>query len=327
MPAAARCRTGDSCMKSSASGASLLLTAAVMVTVALACLPRRGQRPKRSAPARGADGRLRDRVTRQRTAGSCPESGSVTGLRDVRDNGKPQPLTVFSRGGSNPSRSSPCWIGGGSMRRNVGRRLEKAAEEFVRRLGPEDQARIGTFAERIQIQPEGFTNDQRRRCSRSLPVRSVRSPGRLPLWNAVDEAITALRGQEGRETIVLVFSDGGDAPNAGFKKPLSIADVMRSAQQEDVMVCTQESACRRPFSRARGGGWDRRPGRRHDIAAARPWSGHDCRRRRRRLLRADASGRSGLHVRPRRGRTAPAVCARLRIRPGWTTRCTSSTSA
>jgi VWFA-related protein len=118
----------------------------------------------------------------------------------------------------------------GSMRGNV-RLVEQAAEEFVRRLRPEDKARIGTFAERIDIQPEGFTSDQEALLSVLRPDRLVTGP--TPLWNALDEAVAALRGQEGRK-VVLVFSDGGDAP-VGLKNR-SIVDVMRSAQQDDVMV-------------------------------------------------------------------------------------------
>jgi VWFA-related protein len=77
---------------------------------------------------------------------------------EIRDNGKPQPLTVFSRE-VQPITVVTMLDRSGSMRGNVGL-VEKAAQEFVRRLGPEDKARIGTFAERIQIQPEGFTNDR-----------------------------------------------------------------------------------------------------------------------------------------------------------------------
>ena len=166
MPAAARCRTGDSCMKSSASGASLLLTAAVMVTVALAA-PASQQQPTFRTGARTVavyatvtdkDGRLMPDLERD--------------VFEIRDNGKPQPLTVFSRE-VQPITVVTMLDRSGSMRGNVGL-VEKAAEEFVRRLGPEDKARIGTFAERIQIQPEGFTNDR----EALLQVLAVRSAGR-----------------------------------------------------------------------------------------------------------------------------------------------------
>jgi VWFA-related protein len=165
---------------------------------------------------------------------------------EVRDSGKPQPLTVFSRE-VQPITVVTMLDRSGSMRGNVGL-VEKAAEEFVRRLGPDDKARIGTFAERIEIQPEEFSSDRETLLQVLRSDRPVTGP--TPLWNAVDEAIAALRGQEGRK-IVLVFSDGGDAPNAGLKNR-TIMDVMRSAQQDDVMVYA--IGLQTTVLRGRGGG-------------------------------------------------------------------------
>jgi VWFA-related protein len=120
----------------------------------------------------------------------------------------------------------------GSMRGNFGL-VERAAGEFVGRLGSDDKARIGSFADRIEIQPEAFTTDRQEllRVLRSdMPVT-----GPTPLWNALDQAITAVREQEGRK-VVLVFSDGSDAPGNFAFNNRSVMDVMRRAQQEDVMV-------------------------------------------------------------------------------------------
>jgi VWFA-related protein len=214
----------DSSMKSSLSGVPVLLVGAACVTLTLATHASQQQPTFRSgaktvavyATVTDKDGRLIPDLERD--------------VFEIRDNGKPQPLTVFSRE-VQPITVVTMLDRSGSMRGNVGL-VEKAAEEFVRRLGPEDKARIGTFAERIEIQPEGFTSDREALLQVLRSDRPVTGP--TPLWNAVDEAINSLRGQEGRK-IVLVFSDGGDAPNAGFKNR-SIMDVMRSAQQEDVMV-------------------------------------------------------------------------------------------
>ena len=150
---------------------------------------------------------------------------------EVRDNGKPQRLTVFSND-IQPITVVMMLDRSGSMRGNFGL-VEHAAEEFVRRLRPDDKMRIGTFSERIVIQPEGFTSDQQEL------LGILRSPlpvtGPTPLWNALDEAIGAVRDQEGRK-VVLVFSDGGDAPGNMRFNNRSIMDVMQRAQKEDVMV-------------------------------------------------------------------------------------------
>ncbi len=150
---------------------------------------------------------------------------------EVRDNGKPQPITVFSNE-VQPISVVIMLDRSGSMRGNVGL-VEHAAEEFVQRLGPGDAARIGTFADRIEIRPETFTSDK------EALLRILRSgvpvTGPTPLWNATDQAIAALREREGRK-VILLFSDGGDAPSNFRLSNRSIMDVMRRAQQEDVMV-------------------------------------------------------------------------------------------
>ena len=150
---------------------------------------------------------------------------------EIRDNGKPQPLTVFSTD-VQPVSVVMMLDRSGSMRGNV-RLVEQAAEAFVNNLGPGDAARIGTFADRIIIQPEGFTSDKGgllRILRSDLPVT-----GPTPLWNAISEAIAALKEREGRK-VVLVFSDGGDAPATFTVNNSSIMDAMRDAQQDDVMV-------------------------------------------------------------------------------------------
>ncbi|HEU4937193.1 MAG TPA: VWA domain-containing protein [Vicinamibacterales bacterium] len=149
---------------------------------------------------------------------------------EIRDEGKPQPITVFSTE-VQPVSVVMMLDHSGSMRGNVGL-VEHAAEAFIKSLGPGDTARIGTFAERIVIQPESFTSDQ------GTLIRILRSGqpviGPTPLWNALGMAVEALRGREGRK-VVLVFSDGGDAPNMSLNNR-SIMDVMRDAQRDDVMV-------------------------------------------------------------------------------------------
>jgi VWFA-related protein len=166
---------------------------------------------------------------------------------EVRDNGKPQPITVFS------NEIQPITIvvmldRSGSMRGNFGL-VARAAAEFVARLGPDDKARIGAFADRIEIQPEAFTSNREELLSILRSDMPVTGP--TPLWNALDEAVTALREQEGRK-VVLVFSDGGDAPSNFSLHNRSVMDVMRRAQQEDVMVYAiglQTTVIRQPGSR------------------------------------------------------------------------------
>jgi Ca-activated chloride channel homolog len=150
---------------------------------------------------------------------------------EIRDGGKPQPLTVFSND-VQPITVVMMLDRSSSMRGNFVL-VERAAEQFVRRLGPDDKARVGSFADQIVIQPEEFTSDQQALLKTLRSEMPVTGP--TPLWNAIDQAMAALRGQTARK-VVLVFSDGGDAPMNFKFNNRSIMDVMRGAQQEDVMV-------------------------------------------------------------------------------------------
>jgi VWFA-related protein len=150
---------------------------------------------------------------------------------EVRDSGKSQPLTVFS------AEVQPITVvmlldRSGSMRANF-RLVEAAGEAFVRRLDPTDRARIGSFANKIQIDPPDFTSD------REELIRILRSnlqpEGPTPLWNAVDAAITNLLPHDGRR-VVLVFTDGMDNPGNFKLNNASVMDVMRRAQEQNVMV-------------------------------------------------------------------------------------------
>ena len=150
---------------------------------------------------------------------------------EIYDNGKLQATTVFS------SELQPITIvmmldRSGSMRGNF-RLVEAAAEAFVRRLRPDDKARIGSFAGRIQVDPEDFTSDQEQ-LIRILRTE-LQQEGPTPLWNAVNVAITSLLPQQGRR-VVLIFTDGEDNPmNFKFNNQ-SVMDVMDRAQRENVMV-------------------------------------------------------------------------------------------
>ena len=166
---------------------------------------------------------------------------------EIRDGGKPQPLTVFANE-VQPISLVMLLDRSGSMRGNNGL-VAEAAAAFVERLGPGDRARIGSFADRIEIAPPAFTED--RVVLRSILEATAMVTGPTPLWNAVDEGLEALHGQAGRK-VVLVFSDGGNAPATVGSGNRSLFDVMRRAQQDDVMIYA--IGLQTTTLRARGGG-------------------------------------------------------------------------
>ncbi len=149
----------------------------------------------------------------------------------VLDNGKPQELTLFAND-IQPITVVMLLDRSVSMVRNF-QLVEKAAEQFVLAMLPGDKARVGSFSNRIQLDPRDFTSDK------DELIRILRSElqeeGPTPLWNAVNVGITALLRQPGRR-VVLVFTDGMDSPLSFGARNTSLKDLMKRAGEEDVMV-------------------------------------------------------------------------------------------
>ena len=148
----------------------------------------------------------------------------------IDDEGKRQELTLFANE-VQPITVVMLLDRSTSMRGNFGL-VEKAAEAFVEVMLPADKARIGSFSDRIQVDPRDFTSDHGE-LFRILQTE-LQFEGPTPLWNAVNVGITSLLHQQGRR-VVLVFTDGMDAPMGGSRNN-SLKDVMRRAEEEDVMV-------------------------------------------------------------------------------------------
>jgi Ca-activated chloride channel homolog len=176
---------------------------------------------------------------------------------EVYDNGRLQPITVF-QSGMQPITVVMLLDRSGSMAVNF-KLVEAAAAQFVTRMLPEDKARVGSFATRIQIDPRDFTSSH----ADLLRILSteLQPAGPTPLWNAVNVGITSLLRQDGRR-VILVFTDGMDLPMN--RNAVSLSDVMKRAQEEDVMVYAIGLASRIPTGRGRGsqrGGAGRSSGR------------------------------------------------------------------
>jgi Ca-activated chloride channel family protein len=149
----------------------------------------------------------------------------------IFDNGKPQPLTLFAND-IQPITVVILLDRSGSMRSKFAL-VEEAAEQFVAAMLPTDKARIGSFSNRIQVDPRDFTSDH----DELLKIlrTELQEEGPTPLWNAVNVGITALLHQQGRR-VILVFTDGVDSPMNFSNTNNSLKDVMKRAEEEDVMV-------------------------------------------------------------------------------------------
>jgi len=149
----------------------------------------------------------------------------------VDDNGKPQPIAVFAND-IQPITVVMMLDRSGSMQANF-ELVEKAAEYFVDDMLPADKARIGSFSNRIEVDPRDFSSDKEE--LRHILKTELQDPGPTPLWNAMGVGMTALLHQTGRR-VILVFTDGMDRPMNGRSNNLSLKDVSRRADEEDVMV-------------------------------------------------------------------------------------------
>ena len=149
----------------------------------------------------------------------------------VADNGKAQTLTTFAND-IQPITAIVLLDRSSSMKPNFDLEAQ-GAEAFVRAMGGDDKLRIGSFSNQVQIDPPDFSSDKD--ALLRILRTSLQEPGPTPLWNAVNAGIDKLLLEKGRR-VVVVFTDGVDMPMnfAGHNK--SLKDVMKRAEEDDVMI-------------------------------------------------------------------------------------------
>ena len=151
---------------------------------------------------------------------------------EVRDEGKPQPITQFDNT-PQPIRLVVMLDVSGSMEGNL-QLLREAADELFTRLRPDDVARVGSFGFDVDV-GAGFTHDLRE--LRAALPRSIATDAPTPLYRAVDEAITTFGSDKEMRSVVLVLSDGKDSGPISFRQRyVSQAEVIDRARREEVMV-------------------------------------------------------------------------------------------
>src|SRR5207244_5317792 len=144
----------------------------------------------------------------------------------VLENGQPQDLTLFAND-IQPITVVILLDRSGSMRANF-TLVADAAGQFVAAMLPTDRARIGSFSNRIEVDPRDFTSNHEELLT--ILRTELQEEGPTPLWNAVNVGITALLHQQGRRVIV-VFTDGVDEPLNFSGSNNSLKDVMKRAEE------------------------------------------------------------------------------------------------
>jgi Ca-activated chloride channel family protein len=151
---------------------------------------------------------------------------------EIRDEGKPQPITLFDNT-PQPIRLVVMLDVSGSMEGNLPL-LRAAADQLFARLRPDDVVRVGSFGREVSISP-AFTQDVTE-LRNALP-KMIAPDAPTPLWRALDEALDAFEEDSDVRPVILVLSDGKDSGMFDFKRqPISQAEIIDRARRESVMI-------------------------------------------------------------------------------------------
>jgi Ca-activated chloride channel family protein len=151
---------------------------------------------------------------------------------EVRDEGKPQPITLFDNT-PQPIRLVVMLDVSGSMEGNLPL-LRSAADQLFARLRPDDVVRVGTFGRDVEISPT-FTRDIE--ALRAALPKMIAPDAPTPLWRALDEALDTFEKDGDARPVILVLSDGKDSGLFDFSaRPVSQAEIIDRARNDAVMI-------------------------------------------------------------------------------------------
>ena len=143
---------------------------------------------------------------------------------EIYDNDKPQPIVYFENV-IQPISVVVMLDTSGSMTGSISL-LKTAAEQFLLRLLPADQGRVGAFNDKIQIS----THFTKNRDDLISDLKELDFGNGTRLWDAVLTSLDELNGVEGRR-VVLVFTDGDDTESR-----TRFGTVVDKARVDDAMV-------------------------------------------------------------------------------------------
>jgi Ca-activated chloride channel family protein len=143
----------------------------------------------------------------------------------VEDDGRRQELTVFVKG-LQPITAAVLVDTSASMTLNL-ELARMAAEQFVIRMLPGDQVRVGSFSDRLDLS-RSFTSDRDELLKALREDLHIGNP--TELWDAVDETMTELAPLGGRR-ILLLMTDGVDTIST-----TTAADVLERARADELMI-------------------------------------------------------------------------------------------
>jgi Ca-activated chloride channel family protein len=144
---------------------------------------------------------------------------------EVLDNGRVQDLTVFSTA-LQPITAILLVDTSASMALTLDL-ARQAAEQFIIRMMPGDQARVGNFSDRINL-GRPFSGDRDRVLRAFTEDLQIGNPTRL--WDAINQTMEAF-GEVGGRRVVVLFTDGQDTAST-----MDGRTVLDRARSGDVMI-------------------------------------------------------------------------------------------
>jgi len=142
----------------------------------------------------------------------------------IFDNEKPQPVVYFDAS-IRPINVVVMLDTSGSMTLTIDL-LKQAAEQFLLRLLPEDQARVGAFNDKIQFNSR-WTND---RDQLITDAKNLDYGNGTRLWDAAGASLDELKQIDGRK-VILLFTDGDDT-----ESKMRLGTIIDRARAEEVMI-------------------------------------------------------------------------------------------
>jgi Ca-activated chloride channel family protein len=157
--------------------------------------------------------------------------GFVTDLTkddfEIKDNGKVQSINLFSH--DIQPLSVVALIDGSSSMMPIFRSVLDAVNQFVVRLLPGDEARIGSFADVTRLSPH-FTTNRDELLDYLRDQFNLRLGNETRLWDAVADALEAV-GQRRNRKVVILFTDGDDTSSS-----TTLGHVMSVASDHDTII-------------------------------------------------------------------------------------------
>jgi Ca-activated chloride channel homolog len=144
---------------------------------------------------------------------------------EVLDNGRVQDLTVFSTA-LQPITAILLVDTSASMALTLDL-ARQAAEQFIIRMMPGDQARVGNFSDRINL-GRPFSGDRDMVLRAFMEDLQIGNPTRL--WDAINQTMEAF-GEVGGRRVAVLFTDGQDTAST-----MNGRTVLDRARSGDVMI-------------------------------------------------------------------------------------------